>query len=173
MSLVILNILCQRILVSRVDRSWPIEGGDIDLMHILGSGGGQRAKKSTVEALLQRENGIIGRARCHVIHAGAELFRSGLYEDTTTLLGCVVHHGDLEGTLICASTTHGCSDAIHTWRSHIHEGLLVDLPLLLHWVDTNASSSGYSGLQQVSLGKLKKLGVIVADSISTDRGKHI
>ena len=53
LSPVILNILCQRILVSRVDRSWPVEGGDIDLMHILGSGGGQRAKKSTVEALLQ------------------------------------------------------------------------------------------------------------------------
>lgn len=57
-----------------------------------------------------------------------------------------MHHGDFEGTLVGASTTHGGSAAIHAWWGHIHEGLLVDLTLLLHWVDTDGSSGRNSVL---------------------------
>ena len=52
----------------------------------------------------------------------------------------------LETRLNGAGSTHGTDDTLHSCRSDIHEGPLLDVDVLHWWVDTESCSDSKEGL---------------------------
>ena len=126
-----------------------------------------------METLLQGQNRVVWRAWCLIVHAGAQLLWSRLGIHTTILADGVVHHGDFECALVGTSAAHGGSNAIHAWWSHCHEGLLIDVSLLLDRVDADAGPCGDNCRHEVTLSSLKQGRVVVTKRVGADGTENV
>ena len=132
----------------------------------LGSGGGKRAKETTVESSLKGKNRHLGRTRARVDHGrGDFLLRKGSV--VATLLGTLVHKSSLVGSLVGTRAREIGPDLVKTRRSTSQQTLGKDVSVVRRREVTQSRSVDNGIDVLVRLGSLDQSGVIVT---KRDRG---
>lgn len=126
-----------------------------------------------MEAGLQRHDRVVRRAWRLVAHTSKHFLLGRELKGTTALTLSVVEHCQLESTFVCTSATHGESDALHIGWRVVHECRLVNLGLLLEWIDTDASARANNHLHEFVRGDVEHCWVVVADCVGANRTEHV
>lgn len=162
LSLVLLNVLLKRVLQGREGSLGPVEGGDIELVDSLGSGGGERTEATSVEGVAEAHDGELGRAGAGVVEARG-LVDLGPLGTLTTLSAAVEHEGGLVGELVGLGAGLSSEDLVETLGGNSHETGVEEVNPLLAGEVTDGRSVDEGRDHLGGLGSLDEGGVVVAN----------
>lgn len=164
---VLLRVLLKRVLESRERSLGPVKGRDIKLVDGLAAGGGQTAEETTVEGLLEGQNGQVRGTRELVHHGRGVLLLGELRIGSSTLTLTVPHERSLVGSLVGLRTRRASEHLVHALGSGLEETGLQDMSPVSGGEVTRSRSVDQGIDHLLGLGNLLEVGVVVSHR---DRG---